>query len=48
MSFKLAHNILALGDVADFQHKSLIEFLVLKLTQMFLRSSSAAVLPNRC
>jgi hypothetical protein len=41
-------NVLRLGDVADFQHKSSIELLLLKLAQMFHRSTSAAILPNRC
>ncbi len=45
---KVAGNGSRLGDVADFQHKSSIEFLMLNLAQMFYRSTSAAILPNRC
>ena len=41
-------NEFRLGDVADFQHKSSIELLLLNLAQMFHRSTSAAILPNRC
>ena len=47
-SVKIAANVFRLGDVADFLHKSSIELLLLNRAQMFHRSTSAAILPNRC
>ena len=41
-------NVFRLGDVADLQNKSSIELLLLNLAQLFNRSTSAAILPNRC
>jgi len=47
-SSKVVANGLQICDGRDFQHKCSIEFLILKLKQMFHRSTSAAILPNRC
>jgi hypothetical protein len=43
----MAHNVFRLGDVADFQHKSSTALLMVNLAQMFHRSTSVAILPNR-
>ena len=44
----IGYNGFRLGDVADYLHKSFLELLLLNLAQMFHRSTSAAILPNRC
>lgn len=42
----MAYNGFWLGDVADFYHKSSIEYLKLNLAQLFHRNTSATILPT--
>ena len=44
----IGYNGLRLGVVADFQHQSSYEAHSSNLAQMFIRSTSPAIMPNRC
>ena len=48
LSNGIAYNVFWLGEVADFQHKCLIEKLNLNFALNCYRSTSPAILPNQC
>jgi predicted solute-binding protein len=47
-SLIITHNGLRLGVVADYYHKCSYEAHTSNIAQMFLRSTSPAITPNRC